>query len=295
MGIRPASLSINSRQMPASLGVFGPGEMKSPWAVPSRFHPQWSDRFAPLALGAQFSQILDQVVGEGIVVVDYEDHIVFSAPGSFEVIIEEKKRLVNSGAKRFGVRQRAAALQMFPQGEPERVKWPARHKDKRASTSVLPVFTEEKMRGGKQREFLKAGLFSAAGLASLRLQKTGTALAAPRFPWPTETAGTPPPFHLGLVTYNLAVNWDIETIIKNCAKTGFEGAELRTTHKHGVEPSISSSRRAEVKKRFADSGVRLVSLGTTSNTSRRTLRRWKRTSKKRAAGASWRRTWGAWA
>jgi sugar phosphate isomerase/epimerase len=66
-----------------------------------------------------------------------------------------------------------------------------------------------------------------------------------------------------LVTYNLAVNWDIETIIKNCAKTGFEGAELRTTHKHGVEPSISSSRRAEVKKRFADSGVRLVSLGTT--------------------------------
>jgi sugar phosphate isomerase/epimerase len=78
-----------------------------------------------------------------------------------------------------------------------------------------------------------------------------------------EAAGTPPPFHLGLVTYNLAVNWDIETIIENCTKTGFEGAELRTTHKHGVEPSISRSRRAEVKKRFADSGVRLVSLGTT--------------------------------
>ncbi|MGB7593927.1 MAG: hypothetical protein WBO19_22085, partial [Terriglobia bacterium] len=80
------------------------------------------------------------------------------------------------------------------------------------------------MRGSKRREFLKAGLFSAAGLTSLRLQKSSTALAAPRLPGPTETAGTPPPFHLGLVTYNLAVNWDIETIIKNCEKTGFEGA-----------------------------------------------------------------------
>ena len=39
--------------------------------------------------------------------------------------------------------------------------------------------------------------------------------------------------------------------------------ELRTTHKHGVEPSISKQQRAEVKKRFADSNVRLVSLGTT--------------------------------
>jgi sugar phosphate isomerase/epimerase len=119
------------------------------------------------------------------------------------------------------------------------------------------------MRGSKRREFLKAGLLSAAGLTSLGPRKSGTALAAPRPPGPSEAAGTPPPFHLGLVTYNLAVNWDIETIIENCKKTGFEGAELRTTHKHGVEPSISKSRRAEVKKRFADSGVRLVSLGTT--------------------------------
>jgi sugar phosphate isomerase/epimerase len=66
-----------------------------------------------------------------------------------------------------------------------------------------------------------------------------------------------------LVTYNLARDWDIETIINNCEKTGFAGAELRTTHKHGVEPTISKQKREEVKKRFADSAVRLVSLGTT--------------------------------
>jgi hypothetical protein len=42
-------------------------------------------------LGAQFSQILDQVVGEGIVVVDYEDHMISLASGSLKAIIEEKR------------------------------------------------------------------------------------------------------------------------------------------------------------------------------------------------------------
>src|SRR3954449_12375625 len=69
-------------------------------------------------------------------------------------------------------------------------------------------------------------------------------------------------FKLGLVTYNLAKDWDIATIIKNCEETGFEAVELRTTHKHGVEPAIDAAARAEVRKRFADSKVRLLSLGT---------------------------------
>ena len=68
-------------------------------------------------------------------------------------------------------------------------------------------------------------------------------------------------FKLGLVTYELAQDWDLETLIKNCEATGFEGVELRTTHRHGVEPSISKARREEVRKRFEDSRVRLVSLG----------------------------------
>lgn len=68
---------------------------------------------------------------------------------------------------------------------------------------------------------------------------------------------------LGLVTYNLAKDWDVPTIIKNCRETGFEGVELRTTHKHGVEPDISPERRREVRKMFEDSGIVLWGLGTT--------------------------------
>jgi xylose isomerase-like TIM barrel protein len=70
-------------------------------------------------------------------------------------------------------------------------------------------------------------------------------------------------FKLGLVTYNLARDWDIPALIKNCSETGFEAVELRTTHKHGVEPSLSKEQRNEVRLRFADSPVRLLSLGST--------------------------------
>jgi len=119
------------------------------------------------------------------------------------------------------------------------------------------------MPGTKRRNFLKSAIVSAAGMTPLGLATGGQALTNPVVRARAETAGSPPPFHLGLVTYNLARDWDIETIIAICSKTGFEGAELRTTHKHGVEPSISKQKREEVKKRFADSAVRLVSLGTT--------------------------------
>jgi sugar phosphate isomerase/epimerase len=66
---------------------------------------------------------------------------------------------------------------------------------------------------------------------------------------------------LGTVTYNIAKDWDVPTIIKNCTETKFEGVELRTTHKHGVEVGLSKEQRAEVKKRFADSPVELMGLG----------------------------------
>jgi sugar phosphate isomerase/epimerase len=115
----------------------------------------------------------------------------------------------------------------------------------------------------KRREFLKSGVLAAAGVASLGLEAEGKSLAQPAQGGAAQAVGTPPPFHLGLVTYNLAASWDLGTIIANCEKAGFEGVELRTTHKHGVELSLSKGERAEVKKRFADSRVRLVSLGTT--------------------------------
>lgn len=68
---------------------------------------------------------------------------------------------------------------------------------------------------------------------------------------------------LGLVTYNLAKDWDIPTIIERCQATGFEGVELRTTHAHDVEPSLGHEQRRDVRTRFADSGITLWGLGTT--------------------------------
>ena len=95
-----------------------------------------------------------------------------------------------------------------------------------------------------------------------------TLAAASALPALARGAENPPPafgggaFKLGLVTYNLAKDWDVATIIKNCEATGFEAVELRTTHKHGVEPTLDAAARAEVRKRFSDSKVRLLSLGT---------------------------------
>ncbi len=70
-----------------------------------------------------------------------------------------------------------------------------------------------------------------------------------------------PKMKLGLVTYQWGKDWDLPTLIANCELTGFHGVELRTQHAHGVETSLSSGERAEVKKRFADSPVTCVGYG----------------------------------
>jgi sugar phosphate isomerase/epimerase len=66
----------------------------------------------------------------------------------------------------------------------------------------------------------------------------------------------------GLVTYLWAHDWDLPTLIANCEKTGTLGVELRTEHAHGVEANLTEPQRREVRKRFADSPVTLVGLGT---------------------------------
>ncbi len=66
---------------------------------------------------------------------------------------------------------------------------------------------------------------------------------------------------LGLVTYNLAKDWDVDKIIEMCSQHGFEGVELRTTHAHGVEVELSASERAEVRKKFEAGPVALAGLG----------------------------------
>lgn len=68
---------------------------------------------------------------------------------------------------------------------------------------------------------------------------------------------------LGAVTYNVLKDWDLETIIVRLEAAGFEAVELRTGHKHGVEPSIDAAQRERVKARFQKSKVRLLSFGST--------------------------------
>jgi sugar phosphate isomerase/epimerase len=68
--------------------------------------------------------------------------------------------------------------------------------------------------------------------------------------------------HLGLVTYNLARDWDLPTLLQNCAAAGFEAVELRTTHAHGVEPELDEAGRQRVRQLFTQYPVRLLSFGT---------------------------------
>jgi sugar phosphate isomerase/epimerase len=107
-----------------------------------------------------------------------------------------------------------------------------------------------------RREFLKQSGFvlGAAGLAN------GVTLTAPGAE-PSSFIVRSPKMKLGIVTYNIAKDWDLDTIIKNCTEAKFQGVELRTTHAHRVEVDLSKAQREEVKKRFQDSPVELMGLG----------------------------------
>ncbi len=73
--------------------------------------------------------------------------------------------------------------------------------------------------------------------------------------------GGEPMLRLGTVTYNIAKDWDLPTLLANLEATGFEGVELRTTHAHGVEVGLTADQRREVRRRFDDSPVELAGLG----------------------------------
>lgn len=107
-----------------------------------------------------------------------------------------------------------------------------------------------------RRQFLTtAGLsLGAAGL----LGKAGFAAESAK---PTSFIVRTPKMKLGTVTYNIAKDWDVPTIIKNCTATKFQGVELRTTHAHKVEVALTPSQREEMKKQFRDSQVELMGLG----------------------------------
>jgi len=94
----------------------------------------------------------------------------------------------------------------------------------------------------------------------LALPALGALRAAEASPAPAPAAA---PFHLGCVTYNVLKDMDLEGVIKTLEAAGIGAVELRTEHKHGVEPSIDAAARAKVRARFQASKVKLLSYGTT--------------------------------
>ncbi len=108
----------------------------------------------------------------------------------------------------------------------------------------------------RMSKYTRRGLLSSAGAAACTAMVGQSVMKAAEVP-------VAPKFQLGLVTYNLAAEWDLPTILQVCKSVGVAAVELRTTHKHGVEPTLTKDERQEVRKRFADSGIICWGCGTT--------------------------------
>jgi sugar phosphate isomerase/epimerase len=103
-----------------------------------------------------------------------------------------------------------------------------------------------------RRRFIRnAGTMGATSLATAFDSRTRA-----------ESAAKQVKYRLGIVTYNIAANWDLPTILRVCRAVGLGPVELRTTHKHGVEPTLSHLARKEVRQRFADAGIDVWGCGT---------------------------------
>ncbi len=112
----------------------------------------------------------------------------------------------------------------------------------------------------KQPAQLMATIDRKTFLKDISLLAGASLLSVPAFPM--EPVWKKLPIKLGFVTYLWGKDWDVPTLIKNCADTGLEGIELRVDHAHKVMPDLTAAQRLDVKKRFADSPVKLVGLGT---------------------------------
>jgi len=106
-----------------------------------------------------------------------------------------------------------------------------------------------------RRDFFKKSALSAGGLAVGGATAQGKGTKGVK-----DSAAKKPLLKVGLMSYNLARNWDIETVIKNCSEAKFQHVELRTTHAHKVEVNLSKAERKEVRKRFEDSALEAISL-----------------------------------
>jgi len=107
-------------------------------------------------------------------------------------------------------------------------------------------------RRGFLRHSLAGGAAWACGAAGLWTTRADAAV-------PQAAAATG--VRLGLVTYLWAKDWDLPTLLTRCQQAGIAGVELRTGHRHSVEPHLTSQQRAGVRRFFENSPVEFVGPG----------------------------------
>jgi len=107
-----------------------------------------------------------------------------------------------------------------------------------------------------RRRFLERSLHTAAGMLAAGALTSCSRLRVFSKAKPCSK------MRFGMVTYLWGKDWDLPTLIRNCETTNVLGVELRTEHAHGVESHLNAQQRRDVKKRFDDSPVTLVGLGT---------------------------------
>ena len=106
-----------------------------------------------------------------------------------------------------------------------------------------------------RRRFLQAAIVSTTGLTTASQAAGGDSLRRVALAPGGSIGDQQAKFRLGIVTYNIAAHWDLPTILRVCKSVGLSPVELRTTHKHGVEPTLTKDQRKEVRQRFADAGI----------------------------------------
>jgi sugar phosphate isomerase/epimerase len=111
------------------------------------------------------------------------------------------------------------------------------------------------MSDSTRRDFLAgAAAMTSAGLIATNLSGQQ----------PPQLPRNEPPlrYRLGIVTYNIAATWDLTALLRICRAVGLSPVELRTTHRHGVEPTLTADQRRDVRRRFQDAGIEIWGCGT---------------------------------
>jgi len=68
---------------------------------------------------------------------------------------------------------------------------------------------------------------------------------------------------LGLLTFNIAKDWDLPTLLDRAKEIGFEGIEFRVdlNHRHGVELDRTKEERKRIGEICRDAGIAICGLG----------------------------------